>query len=111
MVHGSIFLLVVILIPAFFRFVSSLRHVGAAAVMLGAAPDPSLQDVGEEEIYRTSDRKARFVAMAAHRFNYGIGSYFFLPRCWLGLSTRGSSLRPKLLWFTCCPVGNFALQP
>jgi len=75
--EAKIFLLVVIFVYAFFKFTWSLRQVGFAAVLIGAAPDASRGDIGEDEVRQTSERVARVVSMAAHHFNFGIRSYYF----------------------------------
>lgn len=75
--EAKIFLLVVIFVYAFFKFTWSLRQVGFAAVLIGAAPDANGEAVGEEEVRQTSERAARVVSMAAHHFNFGIRSYYF----------------------------------
>ncbi len=75
--EAKIFLLVVIFVYAFFKFTWSLRQVGFAAVLIGAAPDASKAAIGDEEIRQTSERVARVVSMAAHHFNFGIRSYYF----------------------------------
>lgn len=75
--EGKIFLLVIIFVYAFFKFTWSLRQVGFAAVLIGAAPDANGGNVGDEEIRQTSERVARVVSMAAHHFNFGIRSYYF----------------------------------
>jgi uncharacterized membrane protein len=75
--EAKIFLLVIIFVYAFFKFTWSLRQLGFAAVLIGAAPDASKQDIGQEEVRRTAERVARVVSMAAHHFNFGIRSYYF----------------------------------
>jgi uncharacterized membrane protein len=75
--EAKVVLLIVIFVHAFFKFTWSLRQVGFAAVLIGAAPNPERQDTGDEEIHQTSERLARVVSMAAHHFNFGIRSYYF----------------------------------
>lgn len=75
--EAKIFLLVVIFVYAFFKFTWSLRQVGFAAVLIGAAPHAGDTVVGEHEIRQTSERVARVVSMAANHFNFGIRSYYF----------------------------------
>ncbi len=75
--EAKIFLLIVIFVYAFFKFTWSLRQVGFAAVLIGAAPDPHRDEISKEEVRQTSERAARVVSMAAHHFNFGIRSYYF----------------------------------
>jgi uncharacterized membrane protein len=75
--EAKILLLIVIFVYAFFKFTWSLRQVGFAAVLIGAAPNPNLQAIGSEEVHQTGERVARVVSMAAHHFNFGIRSYYF----------------------------------
>lgn len=75
--EARILLLIVIFMYAFFKFTWSLRQVGFAAVLMGAAPNPNQQEMAEEEIRQTAERVARVVSMAAHHFNFGIRSYYF----------------------------------
>lgn len=75
--EAKVFLLVIIFVYAFFKFTWSLRQVGFAAVLIGAAPNIALSEIGEEEVRQTSERAARVVSMAAHHFNSGLRSYYF----------------------------------
>lgn len=75
--EGKVLLLVVIFVYAFFKFTWSLRQVGFAAVLIGAAPNGNQTDVGEAEVREASERTARVVSMAAHHFNHGLRSYYF----------------------------------
>ena len=75
--EAKILLLVVIFVYAFFKFTWSMRQVGFAAVLIGAAPDANDPDIGEAEVRETSERVARVVSMAAHHFNFGLRSYYF----------------------------------
>lgn len=75
--EGKVLLLVVIFVYAFFKFTWSLRQVGFAAVLIGAAPNANQADVSETEVREASERAARVVSMAAHHFNFGLRSYYF----------------------------------
>lgn len=75
--EAKVALLVIIFVYAFFKFTWSLRQVGFAAVLIGAAPNGNDATVGEEEVRQTSERLARVVSMAAHHFNFGMRSYYF----------------------------------
>lgn len=75
--EAKIFLLIVIFVYAFFKFTWSLRQVGFAAVLIGAAPSPQRDEISEEEARQAAERAARVVSMAAHHFNFGIRSYYF----------------------------------
>ncbi len=92
----KVFLLIVIFVYAFFKFTWSLRQVGFAAVLMGAAPNAGTEAIGEEEVKRTSERLARVISMAAHHFNFGIRSYYFalavlawLVSDWLFIAATG----------------------
>ncbi len=92
----KVFLLIVIFVYAFFKFTWSLRQVGFATVLMGAAPVFETHTVGDEEIKRTSERLARVISMAAHQFNFGIRSYYFalavlawLVSDWLFIAATG----------------------
>jgi len=75
--EAKVALLVVIFVYAFFKFTWSLRQVGFAAVLIGAAPNPGAADVAKEEMRQAAERIARVVSMAAHHFNFGMRSYYF----------------------------------
>ncbi|MCB1801941.1 MAG: DUF599 family protein [Gammaproteobacteria bacterium] len=75
--EGKVLLLVVIFVYAFFKFTWSLRQVGFAAVLIGAAPNANQSDISETEVREASERAARVVSMAAHHFNFGLRSYYF----------------------------------
>lgn len=75
--EAKLALLMVIFVYAFFKFTWSLRQVGFAAVLIGAAPNASVTPLSDEEMRQTSDRVARVVSMAAHHFNFGLRSYYF----------------------------------
>jgi uncharacterized membrane protein len=75
--EAKIFLLAVIFIYAFFKFTWSMRQVGFAAVLIGAAPDADSADSGDLAIRSQADRAARVISNAAQHFNHGIRSYYF----------------------------------
>ncbi|WP_078120027.1 DUF599 domain-containing protein [Thiosocius teredinicola] len=75
--EAKIFLLVIIFVYAFFKFTWSMRQVGFAAVLIGAAPNPNIDNISDEEVRQTSERVARVVSKAANHFNFGIRSYYF----------------------------------
>jgi uncharacterized membrane protein len=75
--EAKIFLLAVIFIYAFFKFTWSMRQVGFAAVLIGAAPEADPADAGEAEINSKADGAARVISNAAQHFNHGIRSYYF----------------------------------
>ncbi len=75
--EAKVALLIVIFVYAFFKFTWSLRQVGFAAVLIGAAPNAHAEDVGDVEVRQMAERAARVVSMAAHHFNFGIRSYYF----------------------------------
>lgn len=69
--------LAVTFVYAFFKFTWSMRQVGFATVLIGAAPNANNPDLSENALRETSERAARVVSMAAHHFNFGLRSYYF----------------------------------
>ncbi|MCB1922496.1 MAG: DUF599 family protein [Gammaproteobacteria bacterium] len=75
--ESKVLLLAVIFVYAFFKFTWSMRQVGFATVLIGAAPNANNPDLSENALRETSERAARVVSMAAHHFNFGLRSYYF----------------------------------
>ena len=70
-------LLLVMFVYAFFKFSWAMRQIGFAAILMGAAPEVSEEEVSEQEQQDTAERIARVVSMAGHHFNFGIRTYYF----------------------------------
>ncbi|HYQ38810.1 MAG TPA: DUF599 family protein [Pseudomonas sp.] len=79
-----------VFIYSFFTFSWCMRQYNFAAMMVGAAPMLTEQQVTETERRAYAGRAARVISMAANQFNFGLRSYYF------GLATLAWFINP---WF------------
>ena len=70
----KIFLLLAIFVYAFFKFTWSLRQHNFCSVLIGAAPDPSVDSERLEAFVALS---ATLSSAASNTFNYGLRAYYF----------------------------------
>ncbi|MBV2131968.1 DUF599 family protein [Pseudomonas sp. MAP12] len=79
-----------VFIYSFFTFTWCMRQYNFAAMMVGAAPMLTEEQVTEQERKSYAERTARVISMAANQFNFGLRSYYF------GLATLAWFINP---WF------------
>ncbi|MDO8908471.1 MAG: DUF599 domain-containing protein [Pseudohongiella sp.] len=72
----KVLLLVFLFVYAFFKFTWALRQYGLVSVMIGAAPENSLNP-GKEEIAKHVDSISKMASKASGNFNNGLRSYYF----------------------------------
>ena len=85
----KILLLVVIFTYAFFKFTWSMRQLGQASTLVGAAPQKPADN--PEQFAPVINRIARVASYAGTNFNNGLRAYYF------GLAALGWFLHPVLM--------------
>lgn len=73
----KIMLLLMIFIYAFFTFTWSMRQYGFCAVLVGAAPQYSGEQLSSETAIQFAKNSAKIIDQAGHSYNYGLRAYYF----------------------------------
>jgi uncharacterized membrane protein len=74
----KLFMLLGIMVYAFFSFTWSLRQFGFASVLMGAAPDVSQLDITGKQRKEYAYSTAQVMDQASHAFNYGLRAYYYM---------------------------------
>lgn len=72
----KVVMLICLFVYGFFKFTWSLRQFGLVSVMIGSAPEKSLQPT-IEEMNRHVDSISKMASKASGNFNNGLRSYYF----------------------------------
>jgi uncharacterized membrane protein len=74
----KLFMLLGIMVYAFFSFTWSLRQFGFASVLMGAAPDVSQTDITGKQRKEYAYSTAQVMDQASHAFNHGLRAYYYM---------------------------------
>ncbi|WP_200810644.1 DUF599 domain-containing protein [Oceanospirillum multiglobuliferum] len=80
----KVLLLIAIFVYAFFTFTWSMRQYNFCAIMIGAAPQPTDENVTPKSRKAYAEHTADLIDLAANQFNYGLRAYYFglAVLCW-----------------------------